>query len=32
MGQMLIRTVKHKDVNSYFKSLNALLLEGVKLS
>jgi len=32
MGEMLTRTVKHKDVNSCFKSLNALLLEYVKLS
>lgn len=32
MGKMLIGTVKHKGEDSFFKSLNSLLLGGVKLS
>lgn len=31
MGEMLFRTVKHKDSNSYLQSLKVLLLQGVKL-
>lgn len=31
MKEMLSRTVKHKGVDFYFKSLIALLLEGAKL-